>query len=83
MTIDVIGTIFDIDNSDPENIIVDELDGYHINSTEELPELESFKIEPNYKRRVFFNTETHCYKFTDEQEAYEHLGDRLHGEEEL
>lgn len=73
MNLDIIGKLYDIDNTDPDNPVVTELIGWHVNSTELLPELEAHRVEPVTPRRAFMGVDTYCYQFTDEQQAEESL----------
>lgn len=73
MSLDIIGKIYDIDNTDHENPAVTELAGWHVNSTELLHGLEYCLIEPSSPRRVFMGVDTYCYKFDSEQQAKELL----------
>jgi hypothetical protein len=72
--IDIIGTITRITNDDPESPVTETLEGYHVNSTELLPELNDYLVEPEVPMRVFAGVKTHCYRFKDEAEYKELLG---------
>ena len=69
MNIDIIGTIYNLDFTDPENVITTPLDGYHVNTTEPVEGLEAYLVEPTVPRRVFAGHATYCYKFENEVEA--------------
>lgn len=66
--ISIIGKIHTVDNTDPENPTVTELEGYHVNSTELVEGLESFIVEPSSPKQTFFGVPTYFYKFADESE---------------
>lgn len=73
MDLDIIGKLYNI--VDEETVI--ELDGWHVNSSELLPELEAHRIEPSNVRPVFAgypDVPTYFYKFASEDEANELLG---------
>jgi hypothetical protein len=54
MAIDVIGTITTIDNTDPENPVVTELPGWHVNTRGPMPEaLKAFAVVPTQPRRTW------------------------------
>ena len=66
MAIDVIGTMYDKDFDAPNA-----LPGYHVNSTEDVPEWSAFKITPNTPTRMWLGSDVvYCYKF-DSKEQYE------------
>ena len=73
MALDIIGKLYDIDSTDPENPTVTELLGWHVNSTEPLSGLEYYAVSPATPRRVFMGVNTYCYKFDNEQQAKELL----------
>ncbi|MGY5383289.1 hypothetical protein [Vibrio metschnikovii] len=70
--IDIIGTLYDVGSEDQDNVIVTELDGYHVNSTSLVDEWQQFKVEPSTPRHTFFGVPTHFYRFADESEFREH-----------
>ena len=73
MNLDIIGKLYNI--VDEETVI--ELEGWHVNSSELLPELEAHRVEPSSVRRVFAGypgVPTYFYKFASEEEANEMLG---------
>lgn len=78
MSLDIIGKLFDIDNTNPESPVVTELDGWHVNSPVIIDGLDAYRIEPAHKRRVFAGAElgvqTYCYRFDTEEQARELLG---------
>jgi hypothetical protein len=45
---DVLGTLYDVDNTDPENPIATPLDGWYVNLRvgDYDPELDQFKVDP-------------------------------------
>jgi hypothetical protein len=68
--ISVIGTIYNVDTTDPENPVSTPMDGWHVNTTEPVPEWVDYLVEPSHPREMFLNLPTVCYKF-DSQEAYQ------------
>lgn len=53
-SIDVIGIIYRVDNTDPENPIYTPEDGWHVNTRGEMPEaLVPFSVHPTHPRRVW------------------------------
>lgn len=73
MSLYIIGTIYDIDNTDPENPIAAPVDGWHVNSTEQLEGLEDYLVTPTVPRVVFAGVETWFYRFDSEAQALELL----------
>lgn len=69
MNLDTIGKLYDIDNTDPENPIVTELTGWHVNTTQKLSGLDEYLVTPTTPRRVFAGMTTYCYTFTSENQA--------------
>lgn len=67
MNIDIIGTINNTDNTDPDNPIATQLPGFHVNSTEPIPEWEQYRVNPKSPRQVFWGVEPVCYSFPSEQ----------------
>lgn len=64
MVIDVIGLMYDL--TDTENPV--ELGGYHVNSTEDVPEWAGYKVSPVTPACVFMGIDVvHCYKFANKQ----------------
>ena len=60
MAIDVIGTMYDLSDFDAPNALA----GYHVNSSEDVPEWIDYKVEPVTPVRVFMGVDVvHCYKF--------------------
>ena len=54
VSIDVIGVISNVDNTDPENPVVTPQEGWHVNTRGEMPlELEAFSVIPTNPRRVW------------------------------
>lgn len=60
---DVIGTIQKRTGGTDENPIYKEVPGYHVNTTEPVPEWEKWRVEPSEPYRVFFNHPTYFYSF--------------------
>ena len=53
-SIDVIGIIYRVDNTDPENPIYTPEEGWHVNTRGEMPEaLVPFSVHPTHPRRVW------------------------------
>lgn len=53
-SIDIIGIIYRVDNTDPENPIYTPEDGWHVNTRGEMPEaLVPFSVHPTHPRRVW------------------------------
>ena len=53
-SIDVIGVIYSVDNTDPENPIYTPYDGWHVNTRGPMTlELEAFSVVPTNPRRVW------------------------------
>lgn len=53
-SVDIIGTLYNVDNTDPENTVVTELDGWHVNTRGPITlELEAFDVTPTTPRRVW------------------------------
>lgn len=61
-----IGVIHDIDTTDPETPIITALDGWHVNTTEPVPEWEQYLVTPTTPRQIFAGLPTVCYRFPDE-----------------
>jgi len=78
MSLDIIGKIYDIDSTSPDNPVITQLPGWHVNSPIILDGLEAYRIEPAHKRRVFAGAEegfqTYCYRFVSEEQALSLLG---------
>lgn len=66
--ISIIGKIHTVDNTDPENPTFTKLDGYHVNSTELVPEWGEFLVDPKSPKQTFFGVPTYFYRFKDESE---------------
>ena len=66
MNYDIIGTLYDVDMTDPENPISTELTGFHVNTDQPLSGAEDYVVAPTTPRRVFAGIETHFYAFPDE-----------------
>jgi hypothetical protein len=53
-SIDVIGIIYDVDNTDPENPVITPKEGWHVNTRGPTPEaLVQFAVFPVQPRRVW------------------------------
>lgn len=53
-SIDVIGVIYDVDNTDPENPVATALPGWHVNTRGPISaELSAFAVVPTQPRRVW------------------------------
>jgi hypothetical protein len=54
MSIDTIGIIYRVDNTDPENPIYTPEEGWHVNTRGEMPEaLQEYAVIPAHPRRVW------------------------------
>jgi hypothetical protein len=71
---DIIGTIYDIDRTDPENPVSTPLDGFHINTTQPLQGLDDYLVEPEVPQQVFAGVVTYHYRFDNEQQAKDLIG---------
>lgn len=56
-----------------EEPIFTAVEGYHIDSIIDHPELAEYKVVPNSPQHKFAGAETYHYRFADEQEARELL----------
>lgn len=75
--IDVIGILYDqppINSKGEYTSPPQPLDGYHVNSTLLIEELENYQVIPNKPYRLFSGIETYFYVFADEQQAKELIG---------
>ena len=53
-SVDVIGVIYNVDNTDPENPVSTPQDGWHVNTRGEMPEaLQQYAVIPTNPRRVW------------------------------
>ena len=53
-SIDTIGIIYNVDNTDPENPVYTPQDGWHVNTRGEMPEaLVPFEVFPVQPRRIW------------------------------
>lgn len=73
MSLDIIGKMYNV-TGDPENPTVTELEGWHVNSTEQIDGLEQYAVTPTVPKQVFAGVDTYCYRFDSEQQAKELLG---------
>ena len=73
MSLYIAGILHDIDNTDPENPVVTELSGWHVNSTEKLAGMDDYLVTPAVPKVVFSGVETWFYRFESEQQAVELL----------
>ena len=69
MSLYIAGILHDIDNTDPENPVITELDGFFVNSTEKLAGLDDYLVTPAVPKVVFSGVQTYHYRFDSEQEA--------------
>lgn len=72
--LDIIGTLYDIDNSDPDSPVSTPLAGYHINATRKIKGADAYLVEPLTPRRVFAGIKTYHYTFADEDEVRQVIG---------
>ena len=70
MSLYIIGTIYNLSGDGETSAPVD---GWHVNSTELLADIEDYRIEPATPKFVFMGVGTYCYKFDSEQQAKELL----------
>lgn len=73
MSLHIIGTIYDIDSTDPDNQTATPVDGWHVNSTEPLEGLDDYLVTPTVPRVVFAGVDTWFYSFESEMQAKELL----------
>lgn len=66
INLDTIGTLYDVDLSDPENPISTPLDGFHVNTDHPIEGAEQYRVVPNSPSRVFAGADTLFYSFPDE-----------------
>jgi hypothetical protein len=66
MIIDIIGIIYDI-TGDVENPTATPKPGWHVNSTEPVPEWAEWQVTPDIPSCVFAGVETYHYRFDSEQ----------------
>lgn len=53
-SVDVIGVIYSVDNTDPENPIYTPEEGWHVNTRGPMPEaFQAFAVIPTHPRRVW------------------------------
>lgn len=53
-SVDVIGVIYNVDNTDPENPVYTPMDGWHVNTRGPMSlDLETFSVIPANPRRVW------------------------------
>jgi hypothetical protein len=73
MDIDVIGTMYDMSDFDAPAA----LQGYHVNTSEDVPQWSEFKVSPVTPARLFMGVDAvHCYKFESKSQF-----EALRGEE--
>lgn len=70
MDLRIIGKLHNIYNSNPENPIVTELPGWHVNTTHAHELLEPYRVEPTTPREQFYGVPTYYYTFAN-QSAWE------------
>lgn len=70
MNLDIIGTIYDVDNTDPENPISTPVAGFHVNTDQPITGADEYLVTPTTPRRVFAGGNagvvTIFYAFPDE-----------------
>ena len=66
MSLDIIGLLYNIENSNSDNPVATQLPGWHVNASWPVPELEAYRVEPATPRRVFSGANTYFYTFPDE-----------------
>ena len=66
MSLDIIGTLYQVDSSNTDNPVATQLLGWHVNASWPVPELEPYRVEPATPRRVFSGVDTYFYSFPDE-----------------
>ena len=71
--IDIIGKIQTIDNTDLDNPVITELEGWHVNTTQKLAGLDAYEVFPEVPYRVVSGATTYSYRFDSEQQAKELL----------
>jgi hypothetical protein len=68
MSIHIIGTITNsIPTDDPETVLTETLDGYHVASTEPITDWEAFETTHEAPPMEFYGVQTFYYKFDSEQ----------------
>jgi len=72
--LDIIGTLYNVDNSDPDAPVSTPLAGYHINATRKIKGADAYLVEPLTPRRVFAGIKTYHYTFADEDKARQVIG---------
>lgn len=72
MDLRIIGKLHNTDNSNPENPIVTELPGWHINTTYPHALLAPYRVEPTTPREQFYGVPTYYYTFAN-QSAWENF----------
>jgi hypothetical protein len=62
--ISVLGHLYNVmGEADSDNYSSVKLEGYHVNTTEAVPEWVDYLVKPSQPRRMFLNLTTFCYKF--------------------
>lgn len=74
MDLDLIGKLVKVISDHPTNPVVEELPGYHVNSTRLIPGMSAYRITPATPSRVFAGAQTFYYRFADEAQAKALLG---------
>jgi hypothetical protein len=66
MNLDIIGTMYDLDTTDPDNPVSTPIAGYHVNTDHPITGAEEYIVVPNSPSRVFAGADTLFYSFPDE-----------------
>jgi hypothetical protein len=66
INLDIIGTMYDLDTTDPENPISTPIAGYHVNTDQPITGAEQYQVVPVTPSRVFAGVDTLFYSFPDE-----------------
>lgn len=69
MNLTIIGKIYNIDNTNPDNPVITELAGYHVNTTQKLQGLDEYLVSPTIPHRVFAGMKTYFYTFESENQC--------------
>lgn len=72
MSLDIIGPLFNIDNSNPENPVSTQIPGWHVNTNVQFPDWEQYRVTPNKPMQVLYGVQTYFYKF-DSAEHFEQV----------
>jgi len=66
INLDIIGTMYDLDTTDPENPVSTPIAGYHVNTDQPIIGAEEYRVTPATPSRVFAGVDTLFYSFPDE-----------------